>query len=283
MDSNKKQLNIITRMRNQYYALTFDDNNKIPVINQKKSEFENEKNNNELNVNVNPNRNILNNIINNNKNDKNIEVIINKSEYKDNLPKINFRKIKKNNNSYPKNSRYNSIFNNNDKPINKNISINERFYKPYSLKEYKSMMNNYKKDKFGGLGINMNNDWTKRQKIYNKVKNFENSVYHNFNKRMNEYNIRKIESPQKSEFKRIKQQIMNSKRFIAQKYGKGLMLNKIREKKRKEEEEFKIFLRYKNYKKNRNKKNILNGYDNVIDNKKENYQMKILQLKSSLI
>jgi hypothetical protein len=144
-------------------------------------------------------------------------------------------------------------------------------------------MDNYKKDKFGGLGINMNNDWIKRQRLYNKVKNFENSVFKNFNKKINEFNIRKIESPQKAEMMRIKQQIVNSKRFMAQKYGKGIVLNKIREKRRKEEEEYKFFLRYKDYMKNRSKKNIAKVYDNVINNKKENYQEKLLQLKSSLI
>ena len=144
-------------------------------------------------------------------------------------------------------------------------------------------MNNYKKDKFGGLGINMNNDWIKRQKLYNKVKNFENSVFKNFNKRINEYNTRRIESPQKAELMRIKQNIFKSKRFMAQKYGKGVVLNKIREKKRKEEDEYKFFLRYKEYMKYRNKKNIAKVYDNVINNKKENYQIKLLQLKSSLI
>ena len=101
------------------------------------------------------------------------------------------------------------------------------------------MMEKYKKDKFGGLGMNMNKDWTERQKIYNKVKNFENSIAKNFNKRMKELSIRKKESPQKVESMRKKLKIMNSKRFMAQKYGKGVMLNKIREKKRKEKEEIK--------------------------------------------
>ena len=290
MDSNKRQMSIITKMRNQYNALTFDDYEKIPVNNNKKNDYENEKIDNELNEYpvLSQNRNIFNNIINN-KNHKSIS-LMNKSDNGPKLEKIKLRGINNNknnnnkNNSFTKNSRYNSIFNNNnDKPIKKNVSLNERFYRPYSLKDYRSIMNNYKKDKFGGLGINMNNDWIKRQKLYNKVKNFENSVFRNFNKRINEYNIRRIESPQKAEMMRIKQKIFKSKRFMAQKYGKGVVLNKIREKKRKEEDEYKFFLRYKEYMKYRNKKNIAKVYDNVINNKKENYQIKLLQLKSSLI
>ena len=294
MDSNKRQMSIISKMRNQYNALTFDDYQKIPTNNNnnKKNEYENEKIDNELNEYpvLSQNRNIFNNINNNNKNHQSIK-LMNKSDNVHRLEKLKLRGINKNNKnnnsnkSFPKNQRYNnSIFNNDDsKPIKKNISLNERFYKPYSLKDYRSIMDNYKKDKFGGLGINMNNDWIKRQRLYNKVKNFENSVFKNFNKKINEFNIRKIESPQKAEMMRIKQQIVNSKRFMAQKYGKGIVLNKIREKRRKEEEEYKFFLRYKDYMKNRSKKNIAKVYDNVINNKKENYQEKLLQLKSSLI
>ena len=292
MDSNKRQMSIISRMRNQYNALTFDDYQKIPTNSyNKKNEYENEKIDNELNEYpvLSQNRNIFNNINNNNKNHQSIK-LMNKSDNVQRQEKLKLRGINKNNKnnnsnkSFPKNPRYNSIFNNDDsKPIKKNISLNERFYKPYSLKDYRSIMDNYKKDKFGGLGINMNNDWIKRQRLYNKVKNFENSVFKNFNKKINEFNIRKIESPQKAEMMRIKQQIVNSKRFMAQKYGKGIVLNKIREKRRKEEEEYKFFLRYKDYMKNRSKKNIAKVYDNVINNKKENYQEKLLQLKSSLI
>ena len=147
-------------------------------------------------------------------------------------------------------------------------------------------MENYKKEKFGGLGINMNNAWKKRQKLYNKVKNFENSVYKNFNKKINDNSYRRVESPEKSELIKINQQIINSKRFLAQKYGKGLMLNKVREKIKKEKEEMNLFFRYKNQKEymlKKNRKNIINIYDNVINNNKKNYKLKLLELKSSLI
>ena len=292
MDSNKKQKSILSKMKNQYNALTLEDYKKIPMINLKKNSNENEKNINNIKEKIlqNQNINLFDNINNNNFNDidndnnKNNN-ILNKSENGNKLIRIKLGNINKiYHNSFPKNSRYFSIFNNKNKSFNQNRSLKERFYKPYSLKEYKSMMEKYKKDKFGGLGMNMNKDWTERQKIYNKVKNFENSVAKNFNKRMKELSIRKKESPQKVESMRKKLQIMNSKRFMAQKYGKGVMLNKIREQKRKEIEEFKYFLKYKDYSNNKHKKNSINNYyDGTINNMKENYKMKLLELKSSLL
>ena len=267
--SNKKQNNIVSKMRNHYNAITLDDYNKIPMINNKKINEIHEEKNNDINENQ-----IL--FHNNNNN-----YISKKNNIR--LEKIN----QKNNNSFPKNIKYNSlIINDNNKISNKNIESNERFYRPYSLKDYKNMMENYKKEKFGGLGINMNNAWKKRQKLYNKVKNFENSVYQNFNKKINDNSYRRIESPEKSELIKINQQIINSKRFLAQKYGKGLMLNKVREKIKKEKEEMNLFFRYKNQKEymlKKNRKNIINIYDNVINNNKKNYKLKLLELKSSLI
>ena len=148
------------------------------------------------------------------------------------------------------------------------------------------MMERFKKNKFGGLGINKDKAWNQRQKMFNKIKKFESSVNEKLNKKINNYNFRRIESPQKVEMMRIKQQIANSKRYMAQKYGKGVMLNKIREKKRKEKEEIELYkrLKYQNdYIKNRNRKNIINIYDNVVNQRKEDYKIRLLQLKSSLI
>ena len=45
MISNKKQNNIVSKMRNHYNAITLDDYNKIPMINNKKiNETHEEKN-----------------------------------------------------------------------------------------------------------------------------------------------------------------------------------------------------------------------------------------------
>ena len=279
INSNKQQKSIISKMRNRYNSLTLDEYNKIPMINIKANKYESEKNINE---------NLKNdNISEENRitiNDKNSYSKNNISNYENMKEKINFRNMKSHNNSFPKIFQRNSIINdiNTNKSITKKITENERFYKPYSLKDYKNMMNDYKQEKFGGLGINMNKEWKERQKMYNRVKLFENSVYHNLNKKIKENSFRKIEEPQIAQMNKIRKQIMNSKRFLAQKYGKGVMLNKIREKKRKEKEEINMILRYNDIK-NKNIKNNKIVFNNVINIKKEDYNTKLLELKSSLI
>ena len=282
INSNKQQKSIISKMRNRYNSLTLDEYNKIPMINIKANKYESEKNINEnlKNDNISEENRITIDSIN----DKNSYSKNNISNYENMKEKINFRNMKSHNNSFPKIFQRNSIINdiNTNKSITKKITENERFYKPYSLKDYKNMMNDYKQEKFGGLGINMNKEWKERQKMYNRVKLFENSVYHNLNKKIKENSFRKIEEPQIAQMKKIRKQIMNSKRFLAQKYGKGVMLNKIREKKRKEKEEINMILRYNDIK-NKNIKNNKIVFNNVINIKKEDYNTKLLELKSSLI
>ena len=282
MNSNKSQKSIISKMRNRYNSIALDEYNKIPMINNKTNKYENEKNtheNTKNDDNSEQNNDIIHNIIENNQKNK-----INNSNHGNMKEETNLRNKKSHNNSFPKITQRNSIINdiNINKSITKKIPENERFYKPYSLKDYKNMMNDYRREKFGGLGINMNKEWKERQKMYNRVKLFENSVYHNLNKKIKENNFRKIDEPQLAQMNKIRQQIMNSKRFLAQKYGKGVMLNKIREKKRKEKEEINMIIKYNNIK-NRNIKNIKNVYNNVISNKKEDYATKLLEIKSSLI
>ena len=282
INSNKQQKSIISKMRNRYNSLTLDEYNKIPMINIKANKYESEKNINEnlKNDNISEENRITIDSIN----DKNLYSKNNISNYENMKEKINFRNMKSHNNSFPKIFQRNSIINdiNTNKSITKKITENERFYKPYSLKDYKNMMNDYKQEKFGGLGINMNKEWKERQKMYNRVKLFENSVYHNLNKKIKENSFRKIEEPQIAQMNKIRKQIMNSKRFLAQKYGKGVMLNKIREKKRKEKEEINMILRYNDIK-NKNIKNNKIVFNNVINIKKEDYNTKLLELKSSLI
>ena len=282
INSNKQQKSIISKMRNRYNSLALDEYNKIPMINIKANKYESEKNINEnlKNDNISEENRITIDSIN----DKNSYSKNNISNYENMKEKINFRNMKSHNNSFPKIFQRNSIINdiNTNKSITKKITENERFYKPYSLKDYKNMMNDYKQEKFGGLGINMNKEWKERQKMYNRVKLFENSVYHNLNKKIKENSFRKIEEPQIAQMNKIRKQIMNSKRFLAQKYGKGVMLNKIREKKRKEKEEINMILRYNDIK-NKNIKNNKIVFNNVINIKKEDYNTKLLELKSSLI
>ena len=106
--------------------------------------------------------------------------------------------------------------------------------------------------------------------------------------------IKRLPSPQKIELQKIGERIMNSKRYKCFKYGKGVMLNKVRdkiieEKRRKAEKE-----RLKKLKKERNNlvleqhqenidKNENYIYQNIIHETPENYEYKLLKLKSSLI
>ena len=283
INSDKQQNNIIYKMKNRYNSLTLEEYNKIPMINIKANKYESEKNINE--------KLKYDNISEENKvtidsiNDKNPYSKNNYSNYENMKEKTNFRNMKSHNNSFPKIFQHNSIINsiNTNKSVTKKITENERFYKPYSLKDYKNIMNDYRQEKFGGLGINMNKEWKERQIMYNRVKLFENSVYHNLNKKIKENNFRKIEEPQIAQRNKIRQQIIKSKRFLAQKYGKGVMLNKLREKKRKEKEEINRILRYNDIKNKNIKINFKNVFNNAINIKKEDYNTKLLELKSSLI
>ena len=282
INSNKYQNSIISKMKNRYNSLTLEEYNKIPMFNIKTIKYENEKNihENSQKDNISDESNkITDNINDKNKYNKNNN--LNHGNMKE---KMILRNKKPHNNSFPKIIQRNSMINDIsiNKSITKKITENERFYKPYSLKDYKNMMNDYRQEKFGGLGINMNKEWKERQKMYNRVKLFENSVYQNLNKKIKENSFRKIEHPQLAQMNKIKQQIMNSRRFLAQKYGKGVMLNKIREKQRREKEELNMILRYNNIR-NRNLKNTKNVFNNIISNKKEDYNTKLLELKSSLL
>ena len=319
----KKNNKMFSKMMNQYNILTMGDykninsksiNNDILKEDFHYSASNKYSNNNNYEINSN-NYNINNyenntiNISNNNEdiykindsnilnNKKSIHNNYNFNNYSENK-RINYSPKLNQNNSFPifestnSNSNYNYRYNNYyEQNSNQNLE-NERLYKPYSLKEYKNIMEDYKNNKFGGLGKNMNNEWKKREKNLNKVKKFENSVIKNFNKKVHEANYKRVQSPQKMELMKIGQQIMNSKRFAAQKYGKKIILKKVREKNQKEKEDInknkKIeeqakYLRHHQYERKQKDENLINIYDNVINEKKNNYMDKLFSLKASLI
>ena len=307
--NNKK---LFSRMMNQYNIIALKDYRSIQKNNINSNLTEDNKyqfsNNNAKNNDYNSNYNFnnknsdINIIINNNKtinnpNNKNtlnynFNNFFEGNNENSNSPTLNH------NNSYPtyesnsSNNNYSYNYGNNNFDKRPNIIENERFYKPHSLKEYKNIMENYKNNKFGGLGKNMNKEWKEREKIINKVKNFENSVVKNFNKKVKDFNYKRVESPQKMELIKLGKQIINSKRFIAQKYGKRVMLNKVRNKRKNDinekekirwlEEEEK-YLRLREYERKQKDEDIVNIYDYIIHQKKDNYMNKLIQLKSSLI
>ena len=312
-DFNNYTKDYTNNYTNNYNDYKINNNNNI----------NNRKNNNNSNSNSNSNSNITNNNIINTSKNKNKNEIQNKGKpsNKNNLIYNNNNNKSRNNNNESNINNLNGFINNNNKnyaPVQLNHSNsyppyqlidnditnnyselnkenplkNERFYKPYSLKEYKNIMENYKNDRFGGLGKNMNKDWKEREKMMKKVKKFENSVVKNFNEKINSNNYKRIQSPQKMQLMKIGNQIINSKRYIAQKYGKGVKLNKVRDKKKNDILEMNYmnkikgleeYMKRREYERRIKDEDIIHMYDNVVHDKRDYYQNKLLALKSSLI
>ena len=320
INERKKNQKMYTRMMNQYNLLTNEDykryslskkNNNAKLIQDYDYKTPNNYNNYNINNNIhnfinnNNNNNLINsnyNINNSNNINMNYNFNNNYNENNTNIKDYNFSPKLSHSNSYPPygfgSIDYNPNYNENEYNNEINYSSpssslldNDRFYRPYSLKEYKNIMEKYKNDKFGGLGKNMNKEWKEREKRFNKVKQFENSIVQNFNKKMNN-NYKRKESPQKIELIKLGEQIMNSKRYKAQKYGKGVMLNKVREQKKNDKLEKSKMIRMKNQEEYLNKHiferkqredDIVHLYDNIINEKNDNYMSKLNELKSSLI
>ena len=275
---NKKN-NISKLMNDDYYQ-----NPNIYINNQNKNSYNNFNNiiNQNRNKNIIINNSLINsqNYINNN--------FTNKAKNNENIIPYKL----KNNNSYPKYEPINYDDNNDNELDKYNVLENERFYKPYSLKEYKHIMDDYKNNRFGGLGKNKNKEWKEREKRFNKVKKYENSVVKNFNEKVNKFKYKKVDSPQKMELKKLGEQIINSVRYNAQKYGKGVILKKVRNKikneiiemnKMKEFKNHEQFLRNREIERKQKDEDIVNIYDNILNDKNSNYMEKLMQIKSSLI
>ena len=193
INERKKNQKMHSRMMNEYnimaneeykrYGLSKRNNNNINLVDN------NYNNNNDFQPsdNYEINKNIKNDIIKNNNNIKNSGSNINLNlNYNKNYNDSNFVPSINQNNSYPPYELIDNDYNYDDYGINNPSSSlldNDRFYRPYSLKEYKEIMQKFKNDRFGGLGKNMNKAWKEREKKFNKVKKFENSVVKNFNQK----------------------------------------------------------------------------------------------------
>jgi hypothetical protein len=102
---------------------------------------------------------------------------------------------------------------------------NERGYKPHSYKDFKKMMKDYKNNRFGGLGENKKTlDWYQKAKKYKMKKDYSNNVS------KNKIGIKNFINDSIHEaYVRLQKKNMNSKRYKTIKYGKGVMLNKVRD------------------------------------------------------
>ena len=302
INERKKNQKMYSRMMNEYNLMATEEykryglskrNNNINLVDNNY----NNNNNNEFQPsdNYKMKKEIKNDIIKNNNNIKNSSSNNNINfNYNKNNNDSNFVPSINQNNSYPPYELMDNDYKYDDYGINNPSSSlldNDRFYRPYSLKEYKEIMQKFKNERFGGLGKNMNKAWKEREKKFNKVKKFENSVVKNFNQKINS-NYKRLESPQKMEMIKIGKQIMNSKRYAAQKYGKGVMLNKVRDQKKKDKlEQLKLekmqkeeeLLRRHEYERKQREEDIMNIYDNIVHERNDDYINKLNQLKSSLI
>ena len=296
--------NMYKRMMNQYNSMNFDSYKKYRNYRNRGDidDFVSEVNNdNHQNINSvdtdiksqnlqNNNENSFqnsyqNDYINNSTNNYTINNINNSQEL---IPNTHFPQNTIQNYSYNQDidsslESYNNIY----------TIENERSYQPYSLREYKKIMESFRKDKFGGLGANINSkDWKEREIKVKREKKFDNVTYKNFSQKMRG-KIKRLASPKKVELQKIGEQIINSKRYKSFKYGKGLMLNKVRDKIIKEK---KIKAEKEKLKKLEKERDLLleqqqesidksnsNIYQNIIHEAPEDYENKLLELKSSLI
>jgi len=124
---------------------------------------------------INKQKSIINNIIYRKYNKKNANSMINLNS--------NSIFIENNNNSA-------SLFVNNSSDKNYNINTNKNNifdYRPFSIKDYKNKYGNEKKSNFGGLGPNIGGvEWKKRQKIFERKKEYSNYVLFNEKKNIEE-------------------------------------------------------------------------------------------------
>ena len=215
------------------------------------------------------------------KNKSNFLPLINSSI---NLNKINKIKNSISLNNYRIDYKQNDNFiknNNNVTKLTKNTEVynmdNERGYKPHSYKDFKKMMKDYKNNRFGGLGENKKTlDWYQKAKKYKMKKDYSNNVS------KNKIGIKNFINDSIHEaYVRLQKKNMNSKRYKTIKYGKGVMLNKVRDEIRKQKlkEIEKLEMEKKQYE-NLQKKQL---YEQFLAKDKEKYIQNLKKLKESFL
>lgn len=105
----------------------------------------------------------------------------------------------------------------------------DRSYVPHTYKEYTQQMNEYKSIKFGGVGDNMGTpDWSRRFMKFQKMNLYGTKIIADHLRKINHNR----KNPQEEREIELKKQYEESTRFKIHKYGKGVMLNKVREQKK---------------------------------------------------
>ena len=169
----------------------------------------------------------------------------------------------------------------------KNISIEEDDYfenvgfKPYSLRNYNKIMDNFKKNKFNVLGYNNKNKEYKNREIkLLKRNNYSNNIEKNklgINKKFN------LKSPKEMEKEKLEENNLNSIRFKTNQYGQRIVFNVLNEINQKKRENYEKMLLEKSNEVKIKKSNFYNKYYNkLIDNNKNEYMNNLSKLKESL-
>ena len=212
------------------------------------------------------------------KNKSNILPLIN--SYNINLNKLNNIKNSISLNNYKQNNDIIKKKNNVIKVV-KNIEVynldNERGYKPHSYKDFKKIMKDYSNNRFGGLGENSKTlEWYQKAKKYKLKKDYSNNISKNKIGIKNFINDSIYEANIKLQMKNI-----NSKRYKTIKYGKGVMLNKVRDVIRKQrlKEIEELEMEKKQYE-NFQKKQL---YEQFLARDREIYIQNLKKLKESLL
>ena len=113
----------------------------------------------------------------------------------------------------------------------------DRSYVPYTLKDYNKHMNEFKSNRFGGIGDNKGSaDWKNRFIKHNKMITYGNNVFSTY---VNSMLVNK-KSPKEEMEMNKKQQYEKSTWFKTKKYGNGVMLNKLRLQRKMENEQRKM-------------------------------------------
>lgn len=181
--------------------------------------------------------------------------------------KITAKEVRK----YPNIIPIRQNFTKDKKTVLNNDVYQERNYVPYSYKDYVSVMRNYKNDKFGGLGANIGTKEWKKKAI--KITKMNNYCGHITSNKMGIYSYIGL-TPNEMNRYLLEKKNQKSSRYKANKYGKSIILRKVKEE-RVSEKEIERRLKEDNEEKEPN--------NSKFEINREEYIMKLNQLKESLI
>ena len=166
--------------------------------------------------------------------------------------------------------------------IEEDDSIENVGFKPYSIRDYKKIMDDFKKNKFNGLGYNnKNNEYKNREIKLLKRNNYSNNIEKN---KLGINNKFRLKSPKEMEKEQLEENNLNSIRFKTNQYGQRIAFNVLNEINQRKRENYEKMLLEKSNEGKIKKSHFYNKYYNkLIDNDKNEYMNNLSKLKESLI